>query len=139
MFVEGQDYALTAAEYVTVPVESYYAKDIQDFIGVRFVLDGVTYEAHEDDNDGYRSRCVGPYMVEGVTLANTFPAVTVTARHQDRPVNNEYAWEQEDDIWVFTNLATGLECLRVGTANIDDYYPSYVCEISPYGLGEIAG
>lgn len=94
----------------------------------RFVLDGVTYEAQEDPDDGYRSH-MRELKVSDEKVANTFPPVRVTCSHRDR---GEY---DADDVLEIRNAATGAIVLEVGTESVDDYYPSFRNEWHPEALG----
>jgi hypothetical protein len=58
--------------------------------------------------------------VDGVSVANTFPAVRVLARMGS---DGHYG---TCDILQLIDVANGMIILEVGTENSDDYYPSFV-------------
>jgi len=97
---------------------------------VRFVLDGVAYEAAEDPSDGYRSEMdyIGPYS--GAVLP--FAPVAVVCRHRTK--GEHYG---QDDVLEVIHAVTGETILEIGTSNIDDYYPSWVANWSPERAGLI--
>lgn len=83
--------------------------------GVRFMLDGIIYEAIEDPDDGYRSYC------DDITITKekpkyTFPdcEVICTMKTDD---NGEH------DVLIGTDANTRLVVFEIGTMYIDDYYP----------------
>ena len=99
----------------------------------RFCLDGVTYAAAEDEDDGYRSHMRDLIVVSGEPM-NTWPAVRVLCRKAEP---GRYATGA--DILEVIDLATSKTVLRVGTDNTDDYYPFYVAEFTPENLAHNAG
>ena len=108
---------------------------------LRFTLDGVTYIAREDDNDGYRS-AMRDLVVSDQPPVNTFPGVRVIASHYTRESdipNPESigAWESSDecDLLVLVREDNGKPVLVVGTDDIDDYYPGFVARYFPEALG----
>lgn len=88
---------------------------------IRFILDGVTYEAIEDPADGYRS-----YMEELRTtdekVRYTFPPVDVLCSLSEK---------YDDDVLCFRDVANGKLILEVGTENTHDYYPYCVFNWMP--------
>lgn len=97
-----------------------------DANGIMFCLNGITYRAMEDPEDGYRS-CLGGIGVVGDVIKNAFAPQPVigTARKYD------------DDTVVFINPVTKLAVLEIGTDNMDAYYPSFVAWFDPKSLGEV--
>lgn len=93
----------------------------------RFILDGRTYTAREDDNDGYRSAMRD--LVEGGEVKNVFPPQRVLCSLQ---TEGEYGGKGE--ILVMRDVVTGKEVLQVGTDNMDDYYPSFVANFRPENM-----
>ena len=81
-----------------------------------FTLDGVTYKAIENPDDGYRS-----YMeeleVSDRTPINSFHGVGVVCSMKE---NTEY---ENNDILVIRDAHNGKTILEIGTENYDDYYP----------------
>jgi len=107
----------------------------QDGEALRFDLDGTVYEVSENAADGYRSYHNPLHAIKGVKLANSFPGVPVIIEHT---TVSEYDSDYNgSDILVFRTASEGQEFLRVGTDDIDDYYPSWVCEFSAASLGTI--
>jgi hypothetical protein len=99
---------------------------------VRFVLDGITYKAVEDPNDGYRSNC-GELIVCEEPITNNFPPQEVMAKMKD---NDEYS---VNDTIQFIDVVTGKIVLEVGTDNTDCYYPYCVMNWKPENLAINAG
>lgn len=96
---------------------------------LRFILDGVTYEAIEDPSDGYRSSMEGCY-VTGAAVKNKFAPVRVIASHRTKGDHND-----TDDVLELRDADNGKVILEVGTRNVDDYYPCFVGSWHP---GEMA-
>lgn len=88
---------------------------------IRFILDGVTYEAIEDPDDGYRS-----YMKELRTtderVRYTFPSVDVLCSLSE---------ENDGDILCFRDVENGKTILEIGTDYTDGYYPYCVFNWMP--------
>lgn len=99
---------------------------------LRFTLDGVTYVAREDPDDGYRS------MLRDITISdeptvNQFSPVQVLAVWRDR-----WGGLRVDRADVLELLTMTGECvLAVGTEHSDDYYPSFVAAFHLEALGEV--
>ena len=86
--------------------------------GLRFVLDGVTFLAMEDPEDGYRSTLGGLAIVSDPPVTNVFAPVKVTGRM--RAPSNEPYHDSSDEVIEFV-VASGDVVLAVGTDNADDY------------------
>jgi hypothetical protein len=88
---------------------------------IRFILDGVTYEAIEDPDDGYRS-----YMSELRTtdekVRYTFPSVDVLCSLSEKYDRNTLC---------FRDVENGKTILEIGTDHEDGYYPYCVFEWMP--------
>ncbi len=95
---------------------------------LRFVLDGVTYRAVEDPDDGYRS-AMGEFSISEAPVKNTFAKVRVLAR-----VENKSTYGGPANILQLIDERNGLVVLEVGTDNTDDYYPSWVGRWVPENL-----
>lgn len=107
-----------------------------DANGCIFSLDGHTYLIFEDESDGYRSSAgpllsfAGPaFQLGGGSFYPEYIREPVVCSHRTR---GEYGGE--DDILEMRSRTTGEVIFRVGTSNVDDYYPSFVCEWRPEGL-----
>lgn len=88
---------------------------------INFVLDGVTYTAIEDPDDGYRSS-MADLIVSDHKVTNTFDGVRVVGR---------IAY---DNVIEFTAVENGKKVLSVGTDESDGYYPSFVAYWQPENL-----
>lgn len=97
---------------------------------VTFILDGITCQIQEDPSDGYRSSA-GPITVVEDKVKNTFAAVEVMATHRSGGRN------ETDDILELRRVKDAAIILEIGTSNLDDYYPSYVCNYTPEFLGTV--
>ncbi len=95
---------------------------------ILFRLDGVTYKATEDPDDGYRSYMRELQIVEDVIPRVTLPDVEVVGcMHPDDK------WEKFNVI-EFNDAKNGKCVLAIGTGNTDDYYPYCVLEYTPENL-----
>lgn len=94
-----------------------------------FILDGKTFTAVEDPDDGYRSYLRD--VREGGTCNNTFEGEEVDIQQVEG--------DQYFEGIVAVVVATGQEVLRIGTNNYDDYYPCCVLEFRPQALAANQG
>lgn len=99
----------------------------EDCRTVDFVLDGRTYTALEDPNDGYRSY-LGELLESSQPVKNTFPACLVTGEQRK---NDEY---HDCNIIDLRDTTTGKVVLSIGTDYYDDYYPCFVGEFDPTAM-----
>ena len=95
---------------------------------VLFCLDGITYFAEEDPDDGYRSY-LRELKVSDTPCKNTFPEEDVICEHKD-----SYDGYGHDDILIIKNPQTRNVILKIGTADVDDYYPTCVMEYRPENM-----
>jgi hypothetical protein len=110
-----------------------------DADGVCFVLDDTTYLVFEDPGDGYRSSAGpllswegGAYEIGGGGWSfPTYIREPVSCSHR---TTGKDEWEDGADILEVRSKATGELIFEVGTANCDDYYPSFVNAWHPEGL-----
>lgn len=93
---------------------------------VSFTLDGVTYTATEDPDDGYRSYLMDDLDISKKECINTFPPVAVVCRM----VEKDKYWG-ECSVLVFEDARTHKKVLAIGTAHADDYYPYCVMDYCP--------
>lgn len=100
---------------------------------LRVVLGGRAIEVRENPGDGYRSNHIGPRRTRA-KIKNRFADVPVFCLHQTS--GQSYG---DDDILVVYASATGKELLRFGTSNVDDYYPSWVCNFDAEALDAAIG
>ena len=104
-----------------------YGDNFEDATVIRFVIDGITYKAKEDPNDGYRSQCEDIEISEE-EISNMFEPHEVIGTMKE---NNEW---YKNDVIIFTDVKTGKTVLEIGTENSDDYYPSCVMYFAPENL-----
>lgn len=91
---------------------------------IKFTLDGVTYTAIENPEDGYRS------CMERLTIA-TYPCKTEIP---DTEVVGRMDPDNKDTLITFIDCNTGKDVLCVGTDYSDSYYPSFVYSWFPENL-----
>jgi hypothetical protein len=108
-------------------VKAQWGDSFEDCQVINFVLDGVTYTAIEDPNDGYRST-MREIATSDKSVSNTFTGQEVLAKMRE---NDKY----EHDILDLIDVVTGKVVLSVGTGNTDDYYPYWVAEFTPENMG----
>jgi hypothetical protein len=94
---------------------------------IKFTLDGITYKAVEDPEDGYRSYMEELQIVDEMCKTK-LPNIEVFCCMKEE---NEY---REDDVLVFYDLTNGKRFLEIGTQNINDYYPYCVMDYQPGNL-----
>ena len=101
---------------------------------VRVILGGTTYEFAENPTDGYRSSCEDP-IVSKIRVQNTFAPVPVLCT---RSTDASFRHARVDgDFLTIRNASTSATILVIGTDDIDDYYPSFICDFSAEAIGEI--
>jgi len=116
---------LTGVDFETIQLpEDAWEPEAQ---GINFVLDGKTYTAIEDPEDGYRS-CMEKIFVSDKKIKNTFEAVEVVGS-----MKPEGDYEVNETI-QFIDTKNGKLVLEVGTDNIDDYYPYFVANFTPENI-----
>jgi hypothetical protein len=106
-------------------IEIPYYEQFEDAQTISFVLDGTTYTAVEDPNDGYRSTM--DYLIVGGEVKNVFEPVQVKG-HMKEKDHDEY------DVLELVDVVTNKVVLSVGTGNTDDYYPYFVGRFYPENL-----
>lgn len=122
--LDGVDYGTEKYDWDEEPTDAGY---------LRFRLDGVTYLALEDPNDGYCSS-MRELKVDSRAPSYTFPPALVEGRYVDKE-SAYYSGGEEytQNILELYDVLTGELVLRVGT-HTDDYYPSFVSSWKPEGL-----
>jgi hypothetical protein len=100
------------------------SKDYGDSQVLRFTLDGKTYAAVEDPEDGYRS-CMGELVEITGPLPNPFNGQKVVGTMRD---------DTSDDVLDLIDIKTGKIVVSVGTSNTDDYYPCFTAEFNPENM-----
>ena len=121
------EHILSGVDMSNEPIKSFWGDYYEDCQVINFILDGITYSAIENPDDGYRSSMEEIKIVD-VDVKNVFRGQRVVGRMSD---NNLY---QINDTIEFIDVVTGKTVLRVGTDNTDDYYPWFVCEFTPENM-----
>lgn len=93
-----------------------------------FILDGVAYQAIEDEEDGYRSSMREISQVPLDEVANRFSPVRVVGVYEKAP------YDDLDGILKLIDCRTGRVVLEVGTDYTDIYYPSFVANFVPQAM-----
>jgi hypothetical protein len=96
---------------------------------INFVLDGKTYTAIEDPQDGYRSSMEKLILSDDV-VSNTFEPVEVLVVHRTQ----SEGYSSNCDILDFFDTQNGKRVLVIGTDNNEDYYPAFVANWIPENL-----
>ena len=91
---------------------------------IKFTLDGVTYMAIENPDDGYRS-CMEKLIIATHPCGTTIPDTEVVGRMDP---------DNKDSLITFIDCGTGKDVLCVGTDYGDSYYPSFVYSWFPENL-----
>jgi hypothetical protein len=118
---------LSGVEYSNVIINDGWRNNNEECVCVKFTLDGTTYTAVEDPEDGYRSAC-GDIEISEEVLNNSFSGVEVLCTMLE---NSDY---QENDILVITDVVTKKIILEIGTGNCNDYYPYFHVEYIPENM-----
>lgn len=97
---------------------------------IKFTLDGITYMAIENPDNGHRSY-MGELFQTDETCRIKIPNVKVVCHIEDHfdPLDGE-----ESDILVFVDAANGNIILEIGTAFRDMYYPYSVMNYYPENM-----
>lgn len=94
---------------------------------IKFMLDGITFEAIEDPDDGYRSYCDN-IIISDEKPKYTFPDYEVLCKM--KPDTNE----DEHEVLMGVDPCTGLVIFEIGTLYINDYYPCCHFEYHPENM-----
>jgi hypothetical protein len=112
----------------------YGSEKYEDYCGIEddrqyllFILDGITYLACENPEDGYRS-CMEDLEITDRKVSNVFTPIKVYNTMMD---NDDY---QINDVLEIHDGINGKVILSIGTINIDDYYPCFHCEYNPENM-----
>jgi len=114
---------LSGVDCITQSVKSYMGEGYDDCNVLNFIIDGRTYSAVEDPDDGYRSE-LGYLIRTDFALTNNFPGVAVRGRMRDG----------KTEVLEFYDVETKKLVLAVGTNMDDDYYPEFVGEFYPENM-----
>ena len=97
-------------------------------INIMFCLDGVTYIAEEDPDDGYRSY-MKELRISEIPCKNSFEPERVFCEYTEKG-----NYDGDSDILIIKNPITENVILKIGTENVCDYYPSCVMEYHPENM-----
>lgn len=112
---------------VDISTEPTKHKLVESARVIRFVLDGITYKAIEDPDDGELS-FLQELKVTDEKIKNTFEPQKVIGKMKD---NNTYT---ANDTIQFIDVVTGKIVLEFGTDEVDHFYPYCVMNWSPENL-----
>lgn len=115
---------LSGLETSTEKTNDYYNDDA---MVVYFVLDGITYKAKEDPDDGYRSSMESFEVETEYKVRNVFPPQKVFGKM--RP--DDY---DKNDTIEFFDVTTSELVLALGTDSYDDWYPCFVFNWQPENM-----
>lgn len=102
-----------------VKVEGGRVRGIEKDV-LNFTLDGITYSAVEDPDDGWRSM-MESLIVSNAELINTFPECEVVGN-------------MNDDVLELRDVKTKKIVISVGTDNLEDWYPCFVANFNPENM-----
>lgn len=125
------EHLLSGVDFTAVRVKEW-GDHYTDANACRFRLDGTTYVAVEDEDDGYRSH-LRDLLVTDERLTNEWEPVRVIGSMATR---GKYGGK--DDVLELRDVKTGGIVLRVGTEDTNDYYPSFISEFTPEALAHNA-
>lgn len=114
----------------TTTQEGVYDTDVDVDL---FCIDGVTYGAFIDPNDGYRSYGVIKKMPE-YKCQYTFPPQPIKIENKIIKGNPMDYFAEDKHLLVMTDATNGKEVLVVGTDYTDDYYPNACFHWQPENL-----
>ncbi len=120
------EHILTGVDQGESPIK-VWGEHFEDCQTISFTLDGKTYMAVENPEDGYRSSMNEIKETEEPTK-NNFPEQKVIIRMQP-----DYPYEHNSVLEII-NAESGKFILAIGTGNTHDYYPYFVCEFYPENL-----
>lgn len=120
-------HVLQGVDYNITYTRETWDGSAEDVTGVLFRLDGVSYLAIEDPDDGWRSRCEELVVVETIPRHTIPDAQVVCSMMEDSLL-------ERNDVLVVRDSQTGEIVLEVGTMNWDDWYPYCHFEYRPENL-----
>ena len=106
----------------TVEILKVYGKE-QERNVILFILDGITYKAVENPDDGYRSYCKNLVICKD-KVSTRFPSHLVVGKMKNGNCT----------IIQFFDIKTNEVGLEIGTDNYDNYYPYCVMNWNPQNL-----
>lgn len=116
---------LSGVDRETISAQSSYGSGYpyEDCQVLNFTLDGITYTACEDPEDGYRSS-MRDLATSDKPTKNTFAPVKVVGQMKDG----------EPELLELRDYTTGKIVIEVGTDKSEDYYPCFVANFSPENM-----
>jgi hypothetical protein len=114
---------LSGVDMNSEKIKKEWGNSFEDCQIINFILDGKTYSAIEDPEDGYRST-LREIRVSEVVVKNILAPVQVlgTMRADD------------EEVIDFLDTKTGKIVLAIGTEHFDGYYPYFVAEFTPENM-----
>lgn len=136
--ISDGEHFLSGIGHTTIkPNFSFINRDIDVDL---FCIDGVTYGAYIDPDDGYRSYGV----IDKVTDCKcqyTFPPQRVMVKNEEiagkiHYKDDDYEWDRYESkkLIRITDAVNGKEVLVVGTDYSEDYYPYAIFHYTPENL-----
>ena len=120
-------HTLSGVDEITRKIKNYFGDSFESCQCINFVLDGKTYTAIEDPDDGYRS-ALDKIIESNEKIENTFAPVEVIVLYREK---YQYG---ECEILDFVDIKNGKRVLEIGTEDTDDYYPCFVACWMPENL-----
>jgi hypothetical protein len=93
---------------------------------IKFTLDGITYIAVEDPDDGYRSYMRDLEIVDE-DCEIKLPDIKVCCKMRE----DDKGWNETNEVLEFIDLINCETILAIGTGNTSDYYPYCVLDYYP--------
>lgn len=117
---------------------------LKDADGVAFILDGKTYIAIEDPEDGYRSSMEDLFIDDSFEVSNKFPGQEVEVKfinHEqlegcithDKDYWDDYSQDDFFGLAIYDKITKSLVA-NIGTDFSDDYYPCFRGYFNPEAL-----
>ena len=128
--IENGIHLLSGVENVIISGQDVWCSE--DINGVALIIDGITYVAYEDPDDGYRS--YGSFYRSNVEVKNTFPAQRVEAVNIEWDAVDDYGWESTGEKLILIDCVTHEVILEVGTDTSDHYYPMAIFHWYPENM-----
>jgi len=109
-----------------------YNDEFEDCQCINFVLDGTTYTAVEDPEDGYRSTLKEVFASKEKVTNNFYPVEVLIIHRDSNRISSHFL--SDCDILEFIDTKNGKCVLEIGTDNYDNYYPQFVASWTPENL-----
>ncbi len=101
----------------------------------QFRLGGITWEAIEDEDDGYRSCLDTIKVVRSEEIFYQTPLAEVIVRETDKDVDScRYHCDDPFDGYELVDVKDGHRWLVFGTNRDDEYYPWFVFSYQPKAI-----